>query len=53
MGKEMRVGVDVQKLNNVVVPNNTATACFGKGFRRNNLPMVVGIIVAISRDLLT
>ena len=53
MSKEMRLGVDVQKLDNIVVPNYTATACLGKSFGRNDLPMVVGIIVAITRDLLT
>ena len=53
MGKKMRVGINVHKLNNIIVPNNTATACLGKGFCRNDLPVVVGIIVAITRDLLT
>jgi hypothetical protein len=53
MSEKMRLGIDMQKLNNIVMPDDTATACLGKGFCWNNLPVVVGIGVAISGDLLT
>jgi hypothetical protein len=53
MSEKMRSGIDVQKLNDIVLPNDTATACLWKGFRWDNLPVVVCIIVAISSDLLT
>lgn len=53
MSEKVRVGINVQKLDNVVIPDDTATTGLGKSFCWDNLPVVVGIIVSISRDLLT
>jgi len=52
MSEKMRVGINVEQLNSVVMPDDTTAACLWKGFRRDNLPVVVGIIVAVSCDLL-
>ena len=53
MCEQERLGVDVQKLNYVVVTNDTAATSLGECLRRDDLPVVVGIFVAITRDLLT
>jgi hypothetical protein len=53
MGKEMSVGVHMQKLDDIVVSDDTATAGFWEGLGGNDLPVVVGVIVTISSHLLT
>lgn len=50
--EEERVGVDVQELDHVVVPDDTPSPSFGDGFGGNDLPVVVSVVVAVSRHLL-
>lgn len=45
--------VDVEELEHVVVSNDTSTSGLGESLGRNNLPVVVGVIVSVTGDLLT
>lgn len=50
---ENGLGVDVQKLNDVLVSDDTATTGFGEGLGRNDLPLIICVFVAVTSDLLT
>ena len=53
MSEEVRVGVNMKKLDNIAIANNTPPSGFRDSLGGNNLPKVVGIIVSITSDLLT
>ena len=53
VSKKMRFGIGVQELDDIVMPDDASTACLWKSFRWNDLPVVVGITVTISCNLLT
>jgi hypothetical protein len=53
MCQEVRVGGHVQELDDILVTNDAATACFWEGLGRDDLPMVVRVIMAVPGDLLT
>jgi len=52
MGKEVGQRVNVEQLDNILMTDDTAAAGFRQGFRWNNLPVVVRIVVPISSHLL-
>jgi hypothetical protein len=43
----------MEELDDVIVADDAATTSFRKGLGRYDAPVVVGIVVAISSDLLT
>lgn len=53
MSEEMRIGIHMQKLNNIVMSDNATTACFRERLCRNDLPMIVGVVVTVPSQLLT
>ncbi len=53
MCQKMGLGIDVEKLYNVVVTNNASVARFWQGLSWNDLPMIIGVIMRITSDLLT
>lgn len=52
MGEENSVGVDMKKLDEIVMLDDAATTSLGESFGRQNLPVVVGVIVAVPSHLL-
>lgn len=52
MRKQKGLGVDVLQLNDVVVSDDPATTRFGDFLGRDDLPVVVCVIVGITGDLL-
>ena len=50
--QEIGQRVDVEKLDSIVVANYTASSAGRNLPGRNNLPMVIGVVVRITRDLL-
>jgi hypothetical protein len=53
MSEKKRLGVDVFELDDVVVSDNSASAGIRDFFGRENLPIVVGVVVRVTCDLLT
>lgn len=51
--EEMGLGVDVEEANNVVMADNSSASLLRKGLSGDDLPVVVGVVVAVTRDLLT
>ena len=52
MGNEMGQRVNVEQLDNILMTDDTAATGLRQGFRWNNLPVVVRIVVPISSHLL-
>lgn len=52
MGKKMSLSVDMKELNNIAILNNTTAAGFGDSLGRDNLPIVISVIVGITGNLL-
>lgn len=52
MGKEISLGIDMKKLNNIFIAHNPSTAGFGKRLGGNYFPEIVGIVMPISSNLL-
>ena len=52
MGHKERVGLSVEKLDDIVVADDPSTAGLRKGLGRDDDPVVVFILVGIARDLL-
>ena len=53
VSKKVALCIDVEKLEYILVAHNTAASCFGQSLGGNNFPVVVGIVVTISGNLLT
>ena len=53
MCKEVALSVDMEKLDNIFVADNSATACLRERLGRNDLPVVISVIMAVTGDLLT
>jgi len=53
VGKKVTLCIDVEELEYILVAHDTAASCFGQSFGGNNFPVVVGIVVAISSNLLS
>jgi len=51
MGEEVALGARMEKLDDIFVANNTTTASFRKGFRWDDNPEVVGVIMGITSHL--
>jgi hypothetical protein len=51
--QQVGLRVDMQKLDDIVVTDDTASSAFGDLPGRNDLPVVVGIVVRVTSDLLT
>ena len=52
MRKKIRLGYNVQKLNDIVMAHNTPTPRLWESFSWNHLPIVISIVVRIASDLL-
>lgn len=53
VSKEICLGVDMEKLDNIFIAHDTATASFRESLGRDDCPVVVRIIVSVSSNLLT
>lgn len=53
VSEEIGLGIDVQQLEGIKVANNAAATSSRESFSRNNLPMIVCVIVTIAGDLLS
>ena len=53
VGQKESVRCHMEELDDVIVADDAATTGFGKGLGRDNAPVVIGVVVAISSDLLT
>ena len=53
VGKKVALCIDVEKLEYILVANDTAASCFGQSLGGNDFPVVVRIVVAISGNLLS
>lgn len=53
MCHEESLCIDMEELDDVLVTNNATTASFREGFGRDDLPLIVGIIMTISGNLLS
>ena len=51
MGEEVALGARMEKLDDIVVANNTTTASFREGFCWDDNPEVVGVIMGITSHL--
>ena len=51
--EEVRLRADVQELDDVVVADDAPTSSSGECLSRDNLPVVIGIVVPIASNLLT
>ena len=49
----MSIGLDVQELNNIIVTDDAATTGRWDRLGRDDLPVIVCVIVGVARDLLT
>lgn len=52
VGEQVGVGVDVEELNNILVPHNAAATGLRKGFSGDDTPVVVGVVMSITGNLL-
>lgn len=52
MGEQVRLCVHVQQLDEIAVTHIAAAASLRQRLGRNNLPVIVGIVVPVSRNLL-
>lgn len=52
MRKQQGLRVDMLQLNNIVVSHDPATTRLGDFLGRDDLPVVVGVVVGIASDLL-
>ena len=52
MSQENGLSVDMKKLDNILVSNNTSTTGLRECLGGNNLPFIVRIIVAVTGNLL-
>jgi hypothetical protein len=52
VGEEVRLCVHVQKLDNIFVTHNPSATSLGERFSGNNLPVVVGVVMAVTSNLL-
>ena len=52
MGQEIALRVDMQQLNDVFVANDTTATGLRESLGRDDLPVVVRVIVGVSGDLL-
>ena len=53
MGKKVTLRVNVEELEYILVTHDTAATCFGQSLGRNDFPVVIRIVVAISGNLLS
>jgi len=53
VGEEVALCVHVEELEYILVAHNTATSRFRESLGGNNFPVVVGVVVSISSNLLT
>ncbi len=53
MGEENGIGIDVEKLNNVLLTDDSTPACVGDFSSGEDLPVIVGVVVGVASDLLT
>jgi len=52
MSKKVALSVNMKKLDNIFVADNSAAACLRKCLSGNDLPVVVSVIMAVTGDLL-
>ena len=52
MREEVSLGGNVQKLDHVIVTHQSTTACVRKGLRGDDLPMVIGVRMLVTSNLL-
>ncbi len=50
--EKVGLGVDVEEAHDVVVAHNSSASLLGESLGRDDLPVVVGVVVAIPGDLL-
>jgi hypothetical protein len=53
VGKKVGLSIDVKQLDDIVVTNDATTSSFWKRFCWNDFPMIVGVVMAITGNLLT
>jgi hypothetical protein len=52
VGEEKALSSHMKELNDIALADNTAPTCWGQCFGWNDLPVVVGVIVRVSGNLL-
>lgn len=53
MSEEVRLGVHVKQLDDILIADDAAAASLWESFGRDDLPEVVGVIVSVPGNLLT
>ncbi|SRR6266496_3141415 len=53
VSEEVALGAYMKKLDNIFIPDNTASASLRKGFGRNDLPKIIRVIMSIASHLLS
>jgi len=53
MGKKVGLSIDMKQLYDIVMTNDAPTSGFWKRLRWNDFPLIVGVIMTITGNLLT
>lgn len=51
--EEVSLGGDMKQLDHVIVTDESTSACFWKRLRGNDLPVIIGVCMLVSSDLLS
>jgi len=53
VSEEVALGVHMKELDNIVIPDDAASASLRKGFGWNDFPEIIRVIVSITSHLLS